>query len=312
MENGVRVLKFALKLNNLFPSDFGESGTGQKGELMSRISKDQVESSERFYRVPKIFTDETSYYYSMRLESKFAYALLRDRFGLSIKNNWVDEENNVFLIYTVQNLGEILGCKKDKVNEIKKELIEYGLLEQVRQGLNRPNRLYVLNVDSNKKAEIKVDENPVVARMTEKPTPTNPVIARTSEFPPSGRLKNRHQDVGNSATNDTDISDTDINKDDDEENNNKEKFNFENQNWKNAVETEKVKLHEKYGTVASALIKNAELFTEEHLVDMSHYWDYLYRALQNEEQRHIKFNLKSEQKPEFYIPLDGPWNSERM
>lgn len=53
---------------------------------MSRISLNQVESSERFYRIPKVFTDENSYYSSMRLESKFAYGLLKDRFELSIKN----------------------------------------------------------------------------------------------------------------------------------------------------------------------------------------------------------------------------------
>ncbi|MEY8515215.1 replication initiator protein A [Lactococcus taiwanensis] len=64
--------------------------------MVSRISISQVESSERFYRIPKIFTDENSYYNSMRLESKFAYGLLKDRFELSIQNRWVDKENNVY------------------------------------------------------------------------------------------------------------------------------------------------------------------------------------------------------------------------
>lgn len=119
--------------------------------MSQRINLNQVESSERFYRIPKLFTDENSYYFSMKLESKFAYALLKDRFELSVKNKWVDEENNVFLIFTVKELEKVLGCGKNKVIQIKKELTEYGLLEEERQGLNRPNRLYVLNVDATRR-----------------------------------------------------------------------------------------------------------------------------------------------------------------
>ena len=81
----------------------------------------------------------------------FGYSLLKDRFELSVKNKWVDEENNVFLIFTVKELEKVLGCGKNKVIQIKKELTEYGLLEEERQGLNRPNRLYVLNVDATRR-----------------------------------------------------------------------------------------------------------------------------------------------------------------
>lgn len=34
-----------------------------------------------------------------------------------------------------------------KVIKLKKELQEYGLLEEVRQGLNKPNLLYLGNID---------------------------------------------------------------------------------------------------------------------------------------------------------------------
>ncbi|MCJ2003159.1 replication initiator protein A [Lactococcus carnosus] len=120
---------------------------------MSRISLNQVESSERFYRIPKVFTDENSYYCTMRLESKFAYGLLKDRFELSIKNKWVDKEKNIYLIFTVKELEKVLGCKKDKVHQIKRELAQYGLLEEERQGLNKPNRIYVLNIDTMRTSE---------------------------------------------------------------------------------------------------------------------------------------------------------------
>lgn len=125
----------------------------RKRRIMSRISLNQVESSERFYRIPKVFTDENSYYCTMRLESKFAYGLLKDRFELSIKNKWVDKEKNIYLIFTVKELEKVLGCKKDKVHQIKRELAQYGLLEEERQGLNKPNRIYVLNIDTMRTSE---------------------------------------------------------------------------------------------------------------------------------------------------------------
>lgn len=195
---------------------------------MSRISLNQVESSERFYRIPKVFTDENSYYNSMRLESKFAYGLLKDRFELSIQNKWVDKENNVYLIFTVKELEKVLGCKKDKVHLIKKELAKYGLLEEERQGLNKPNRIYVLNVD--------------VTRTSEKPTSKETSDSKdvgnsdiqTSEKSTSRSRINRHQDIYNSDTNDTegsetDLSDTENKTLDDERKNNKRISESQNQ-----------------------------------------------------------------------------------
>ncbi|HGD2855375.1 TPA: replication initiator protein A, partial [Streptococcus agalactiae] len=55
---------------------------------MKRISARQVQSSERFYRIPKIFV-ESPFYKSMSTDAKFTYAILKDRFELSLKNNWI-------------------------------------------------------------------------------------------------------------------------------------------------------------------------------------------------------------------------------
>ena len=46
------------------------------------------------------------------------------------------------MIFTVEDIGEILGCGRDKVIKLKKELKKYDLLEEVRQGLNKPNLIY--------------------------------------------------------------------------------------------------------------------------------------------------------------------------
>ena len=113
---------------------------------MKRISAGQVQSSERFYRIPKIFV-ESPLYKPMSTDAKFTYAILKDRFELSLRNNWIDKNGDVYLIYTITELQEILGYGNKKVIKLKKELQEYGLLEEVRQGLNKPNLLYLGNID---------------------------------------------------------------------------------------------------------------------------------------------------------------------
>ena len=113
---------------------------------MKRISARQVQSSERFYRIPKIFV-ESPLYKPMSTDAKFTYAILKDRFELSLRNNWIDKNGDVYLIYTITELQEILGYGNKKVIKLKKELQEYGLLEEVRQGLNKPNLLYLGNID---------------------------------------------------------------------------------------------------------------------------------------------------------------------
>ena len=108
---------------------------------MKRISLEQVINGERFFRVPKVLF-ELDFYKKMSSDSKLLYAILKDRFDLSLKNNWIDD-GNIYFIFTVAEIGEMLGCGKDKVIKLKRELKKYDLLEEVRQGLNKPNLLIV-------------------------------------------------------------------------------------------------------------------------------------------------------------------------
>lgn len=113
---------------------------------MERVSRNQVETNERFYKIPKALF-ENEFYADMKLETKMAYAILHDRFLLSIKNNWIDKNGDVYLIYKNSDLQTILSVGEKKVISLKKELADFGLLEEERQGLNKPNRLYVGNIN---------------------------------------------------------------------------------------------------------------------------------------------------------------------
>ena len=99
--------------------------------------------TERFYQLPK-YLFEDAYFKKMSAEAKIMYALLKDRFELSIQNEWVDKNNNIYFIFSNKHLCEYLGYAEQKIIKLKKELIKFNLLTQERVGLNKPNRLYLL------------------------------------------------------------------------------------------------------------------------------------------------------------------------
>ena len=98
---------------------------------------------ETFFQLPKVlFTNEK--YKKLSNDAKIAFALLKDRFGYSVKNNWIDQHKRIYFIYTNQELMSILNVQEKKVIRIKRELESVNLLTQEQLGQNKPNRLYLL------------------------------------------------------------------------------------------------------------------------------------------------------------------------
>ena len=169
---------------------------------MERISARQVQSSERFYRIPKIFV-ESPLYKPMSTDAKFTYAILKDRFELSLRNNWIDKNGDVYLIYTITELQEILGYGNKKVIKLKKELQEYGLLEEVRQGLNKPNLLYLGNIDYQVSPTEEIHSQPLEkAEMSKRHFQKN-----------QGNVKITSQEMSKEHTNDTENNETELSND---------------------------------------------------------------------------------------------------
>lgn len=100
-----------------------------------------------FYRIPKmLFTAEC--FRSLSCEAKVLYGLMLDRMGLSIKNRWIDEEDRVYIVFTVEETAELMNCGMQKAVKLMKELDSdkgIGLIEKKRLGLGRPNVIYVKN-----------------------------------------------------------------------------------------------------------------------------------------------------------------------
>lgn len=95
-----------------------------------------------FYRLPKaLFTDNR--YKNLSDGAKILYGLMLDRMGLSIRNGWLDEENRVFIYFTLEDLQEFMNCGHNKGVKLMTELDNIGLIERVKQGQGRPAMIYV-------------------------------------------------------------------------------------------------------------------------------------------------------------------------
>ena len=108
---------------------------GQSSELFS------------FYRIPKLLFQD-SRFQLLSTDAKTLYGILLDRMSLSARNGWLDKAGRVFIIYTVQEVQDSLGCADKKATKLLRELEEYGLIERKRRGLGKPDLIYVKNFSS--------------------------------------------------------------------------------------------------------------------------------------------------------------------
>ena len=100
-----------------------------------------------FYRIPKALFTENDFQ-ELSCEAKVLYGMMLDRMGLSIRNQWFDSLGRAYIIFTVEDVMEVMGCRSQKAVRLMKELDTadgIGLLEKKRIGLGRPNLIYVKN-----------------------------------------------------------------------------------------------------------------------------------------------------------------------
>ena len=96
-----------------------------------------------FYRVPKALV-KADLFQKMSGDAKLLYAVLLDRMSLSIKNGWQDKHGNAYIICTIEEVMDSIHCARQKAVKLLDELEhEFQLIERRRQGLCKPNLLYV-------------------------------------------------------------------------------------------------------------------------------------------------------------------------
>jgi len=104
---------------------------------------DVDEAQYSFVRVPKLLLQHEAYQ-RISSEAKLLYSLLLDRVSLSHKNGWKDKQNRIYIIYPIAEVMEEMNCGKNKAVQLLDELEQKaGLIERKRQGLGKPNLIYV-------------------------------------------------------------------------------------------------------------------------------------------------------------------------
>lgn len=101
----------------------------------------------KFYRIPKRFFKEDMFR-DMTNAAKVLYGILLDRKCLSDSNGdaWRDEYGITYIIFTIEEIMNLMNLGNKKVNKMLKELEEHGLIYRRHQGLGRPNKIYVYDL----------------------------------------------------------------------------------------------------------------------------------------------------------------------
>lgn len=100
-----------------------------------------------FLRIPKVLIT-APHFKNLSMEAKVLYGLMLDRMGLSIKNRWIDEQNRVYIYFTLDDVQECMSCGHTKGVKLLAELdtkAGIGLIERVKQGQGKPTVIYVKN-----------------------------------------------------------------------------------------------------------------------------------------------------------------------
>ena len=119
-------------------------------------------NKESFFQIPKVL-------FKMRREGSLSltafdiYLLMSDRFRLSKKNGWIDEEGDTYIMYSYEELCEELNLKRrNSISEAIKELEKLNLIEKKRR-YNRSNVYYLVDIsDSNNNVTSNSNENDTI------------------------------------------------------------------------------------------------------------------------------------------------------
>ena len=156
-----------------------------------------------FFRLPKKLIRDKQFR-TISSDAKILYGLLLDRMTLSQKNGWLDEEGRIYIIYTIEDIAEELYCSKRKAIQLMNELDikdGIGLIRRKRQGMGRPNLIYVMNFNSSEEAVAGSEDSNLEGKNEENNQRRSTAFQEVQKRAPQEVQKRAQQ-------NDTDMKDT--------------------------------------------------------------------------------------------------------
>lgn len=123
----------------------------ERGNMNTNITFDYFYNNEQekfiFYRIPKLLISDPAFG-ELCIEAKFLYGLLLDKTSLSKKNGWIDNQNRVYIKYTIEDIMKDMNCANQKACKLLKQLEDFHLIERVRRGQGKASLIYVKNFSS--------------------------------------------------------------------------------------------------------------------------------------------------------------------
>ena len=180
-----------------------------------RFYTEKEEVTLRFYQTPKALFKNPKYK-GLSLGAKLMYSVLRDRLDLSIKHNWKDEKGYIYLMFSGEEILNLLEISKNTVTKYKKELVKYRLIIDKRLGQGKSNMIYVLKPEikeflNPKNSDSRIRKNPLLESEKFAPIDTyvnEPNLNNVNRASSEGVVENSGGEIKeNTAENEEDIND---------------------------------------------------------------------------------------------------------
>ena len=177
-----------------------------------------------FYQMPRFLMAGEFANNRISNNARILYVLLLDRHRVSVKNGWFDESGEVYIYFKREEMESQLGLSERTVSKVMQELKDLSLVEEKKQGLNKPNKIYLLSPiigndespdpyldpvpeteDDCSPESLQIPETQNLHPQTRKNYASGPV---NSAVPDPQNLRPNHNKFNNNQVNDNEGSDT--------------------------------------------------------------------------------------------------------
>lgn len=120
--------------------------------MKNRCNINNMELNTGYYmQLPKVLFSKE--FKNVNSDAKIVYALLKDRYQISAYKKFTNKQGDIVVIYPREKIAEKLNISIPTVRKAIKKLSDMGLIEEERQGLNKPNLIYLLKLEKTELAD---------------------------------------------------------------------------------------------------------------------------------------------------------------
>ena len=162
-----------------------------------------------FFKMPRQLFD-VPYFKHLSVAAKLLYGMLLDRMSLSARNGWHDDAGRVYIYYTVKEVSQDIDCGRNKAMRLLAELDTVkgvGLIERIKQGQGKPDKIFVKKISVHEDTEI---SNAEEANSAMSVSEVDFFDVQKSEIPTSRGRENRLLEVSKANPNKTNKNQTEF------------------------------------------------------------------------------------------------------